>query len=379
VTGEVPGADGMTAREPLGYVPALDGVRALAIAIVVAFHAFGWPGQGTLGVDLFFVLSGFLITTRLLEEHQATGKVSIRRFYGRRARRLLPALLVLLTPFLLLAAIAAASTLSLRSPLFVGLASALTYTSNIVVAADVSAVPAGMVHLWSLAAEEQFYIIWPLLLVVLVRTGGVRLVARALATVLIIVIIYRLQLLARGASIQRLYFGPDTHADSLLVGCALGCYFVGRRRPFVLMSSARSREALIAVTLGLIVAATFLLDLVPQRLAYETQLLPTAFALLAALFIACTVSGRTVVARGLSARPVVFLGQISYSLYLWHLPVLVAFAGVDREAGWRTVAAVTTAVALAACSWRFIERPFLGRRREAGRGHLAASPAPLPA
>jgi peptidoglycan/LPS O-acetylase OafA/YrhL len=376
---EVPGADGVTTREPLGYVPALDGVRALAIAIVVAFHAFGWPGQGTLGVDLFFVLSGFLITTRLLEEQQATGRVGIRRFYGRRARRLLPALLVLLTPFLALGAIAAASTLSLRSTAFVGLASSLTYTSNIVVAADPSAVPAGMVHLWSLAAEEQFYTVWPLLLVVLVRAGGLRLLRRALVFVLVIAVIYRLQLLTQGASIQRLYFGPDTHADSLLVGCALGCYFVRRSRSILAMSSRRTREVLIAVTLGLILAATFLLDLIPQRLAYELQLLPTAFALLAGLFIACVVNGRTVVARGLGARPVVFLGQISYSLYLWHLPVLVAFAGVDREAGWRTVAGVATAIALAACSWRFIERPFLRRRSEGDRGHLAPSPAPVPA
>ena len=88
------GADDVSGRHRLGYRPALDGVRGVAIAIVVAFHAFGWPGGGTLGVDLFFVLSGFLITTLLLEEHEAMGMVSIRRFYGRRARRLLPALFV---------------------------------------------------------------------------------------------------------------------------------------------------------------------------------------------------------------------------------------------------------------------------------------------
>jgi peptidoglycan/LPS O-acetylase OafA/YrhL len=354
-------------------------VRGLAIAIVVAFHAFGWPRGGTLGVDLFFVLSGFLITTLLLEEHEAMGRISIRRFYGRRARRLLPALFVLMTPFLLLAAVSAATTGSLRSPLFVGLASTFTYTSNIVVAADPSAVPAAMIHLWSLAAEEQFYIVWPLLVLILIRAGGVRLVARALVVLLMFAVVYRLQLLLRGASIQRLYYAPDTHADSLMVGCAFGCYFAPRGLPVWIRSSARAREVAGAVALGLIIATVVLLDRIPQRLAYETQLLPTAFALVAGIFVVCAVTGETVVARGLSVRPVVFLGRISYSLYLWHLPLLVAFAGVDREVGFPTITAVALAVALASCSRKFIELPFLRRRTEAGTRRSKGTPAAAPA
>jgi peptidoglycan/LPS O-acetylase OafA/YrhL len=373
------GADEMNGRRRLGYRAVLDGVRGLAIAIVVAFHAFGWPAEGTLGVDLFFVLSGFLITTLLLEEHQATGTISIRRFYGRRARRLLPALFVLLAPFLLLAGVSAAMTGSLRSPLFVGLASALTYTSNIVVAADSSAVPAGMIHLWSLAAEEQFYIVWPLLLLVLIRAGGARLVGRALVVGLMAAVVYRLQLLVRGASIERVYYAPDAHADSLLIGCAVGCFLARGRLPAWISSSARMREVASVVTLTLIIAAVFLLERVPQRLAYETLLLPTAFALVAGIFIVCALTGETVVARGLSVQPVVFLGQISYSLYLWHLPLLVAFAGVDREVGLPTIAAVAMAVGLATCSRRFIELPFLRRRAEASSEHVASQPAPVPA
>src|SRR5436190_10898544 len=141
----------------LGRRPALDGLRGIAIALVVGFHAFNWPRAGTLGVDLFFVLSGFLITTLLLEERNRTGKIDIAAFYTRRARRLLPALLVMLLPFLFLGLVSAAAG-SFRRPLFVGLGAAATYTSNIVVMHDQSAVPAGLVHLWSLAAEEQFYL-----------------------------------------------------------------------------------------------------------------------------------------------------------------------------------------------------------------------------
>jgi peptidoglycan/LPS O-acetylase OafA/YrhL len=372
---------GLTSGGPqrLGYRPALDGVRGLAIAIVVSFHAFGWPRGGTLGVDLFFVLSGFLITTLLLEEHHAMGTISVRRFYGRRGRRLLPALFVLMVPFLLIAAVSAATTGSLRSPLFVGLASTLTYTSNIVVAADPSAVPAGMIHLWSLAAEEQFYIVWPLLLLALIRLGGVRVVARALVVLLMVAVVYRLQLLMRGASIERLYFGPDTHADSLLIGCAFGCYIARRGLPAWIRTKGRARELASAVALALVIAASVLLAQIPQRLAYEAQLFPTAFALVAGVFVVCAVAGETVVARGLSLRPMVFLGRISYSLYLWHLPLLVAFAGVDRQLGLPTIAAVAVAVALATCSRKFIELPFLLRRTRAETGRLDGTPAPAPA
>ena len=118
------------------------------------------------------------------------------------------------------------------------------------------------------------------------------------------------------------------------------------------------------MTLALVIAASVVLAQIPQRLAYEAQLFPTAFALVAGVFVVCAVAGETVVARGLSLRPMVFLGRISYSLYLWHLPLLVAFAGVDRELGLRTIAAVAVAVVLASCSRKFIELPFLLRRTE---------------
>src|SRR6266511_2717603 len=208
----------MGARKRLGYRPALDGVRGIAIAIVVAYHAFGWPGEGTLGVDLFFVLSGFLITTLLLEEHERMGAISIRAFYRRRARRLLPALFVMLAPFLVLAAVTAAVTASF---------------------------------------------LWPLLLLLLLRLGGVRRVGQALAALLALALVYRLQLVLRGASIGRLYYAPDTHADPLLIGCALGCCFARGRLPSWIVSSTRARELAGATALVLVLAAAVFLDRLP--------------------------------------------------------------------------------------------------------------------
>jgi peptidoglycan/LPS O-acetylase OafA/YrhL len=357
----------------LGYRPALDGVRGIAIAIVVAFHAFGWPVAGTLGVDLFFVLSGFLITTLLLEEYERSGRIGTRAFYVRRARRLLPALFALLVPFLLIALSAVVFRGSLPSSLLLGLGGALTYTSNIVVAADPSAVPAALIHLWSLGAEEQFYIVWPLLLVVLIRRGGVRIIGRALGVLLVVAVLYRLQLLLRGASIERLYYAPDTHADSLLVGCAFGWLFVRGRLPWFI-ASERARNVSIAVSLAAVIAAAVLLGHVPSRLAYELQLVPTVFAVAAGVFIACAALGGSSVARALSASPLAFLGRISYSLYLWHLPLLVAFAGLHREFGLRSIAAVVAAVAVATVSRFMIELPVLARGRTAPPPPAARTP-----
>jgi peptidoglycan/LPS O-acetylase OafA/YrhL len=362
----------------LGYRPALDGVRGLAIAIVVAFHAFGWPGGGTLGVDLFFVLSGFLITTLLLEEHGGTGSINVRGFYGRRARRLLPALFAMLAALLLLAVATAVLAASFPSRLVFGVGAALTYTSNVVVATDPSAMPAALLHLWSLAAEEQFYILWPLLLVALMRVGHVRLVGRVLVALLALAVLYRLQLLVSGASVDRLYYGPDTHADSLLVGCLFGCWFASGRLPSI-VSSDRARKVSIALALILIGASAVFIESIPSRLAYGLQLLPTGFAVVAAIFVVCAAMGDSAVARALSVGPLVFLGRISYALYLWHLPLLVALAGVDRDFGLRSGVAVAAALGVAIASRYFVELPFLTRRPVPGVEKPEAATAATPA
>ena len=355
----------MRGARQLGYRPALDGVRGIAIAIVVAFHAFGWPSAGTLGVDLFFVLSGFLITTLLLEEHACSGGIHIRAFYLRRARRLLPALFALLAPLVVLGA----ATVVFRGPapsaLLLGIGAALTYTSNIVVAVDSSALPAALTHLWSLAGEEQFYILWPLFLVVLIGRGGVRLLGRVVSMLLVLAVLYRLQLLLRGASIERIYYGPDTHADSLLVGCAFGCYFVRGGLPWMI-ASKRARKVSIAVSLVAVLAAVAFVGRLSPQLAHQTLLVPTGFAVAAGVFIVCAALGGSAVAGGLSARPLVFLGRISYSVYLWHLPLLVAFAGLDREFGVRTIAAVVATVVVATGSRYLVELPVLARAGDTG-------------
>jgi peptidoglycan/LPS O-acetylase OafA/YrhL len=360
----------------LGYRPALDGLRGVAIALVVSFHAFGWPAEGTLGVDLFFVLSGFLITTLLLEEHDATQTIDVWKFYARRVRRLMPALGVMLAPFVLLA-LGAAVTGSLQLRTLVGLGAALTYTSNIVAAADPSAVPAALIHLWSLAAEEQFYILWPIILLALLRRGGTRLVVGALTLLLVLAIAYRLRLVVGGASIERLYYAPDTHADSLIVGCAFGCCFVRGWLPTRLIASAQTRTVLGTAMLGLIAAAALLVDRLPARIPYEALLIPTAFAVASGILIVTSVAGASAVSSCLCVRPLVSLGRISYSLYLWHLPLLVAFAGVERQFGLRTVAAVVSAIGVAAASRRFVELPLLRPRPSAERMRRAAAPAPV--
>jgi peptidoglycan/LPS O-acetylase OafA/YrhL len=349
-----------------GYRPALDGVRGVAITLVVCFHAFGWPTQGNLGVDLFFVLSGFLITSLLVEEWQRSGSIHIGRFYRRRARRLLPALFVMLLPYLILASVLAASN---HRWLF-GLASALTYTSNILVAANPSGMPPGLIHLWSLAAEEQFYIVWPLLLLLVLRTGGRRWLGRGLVTLLLVLTVYRLTLISHGASGGRIYYGPDTHADPLVIGCLFGWLFMSGRKPKLL---SRFQSNFAGITAFVFLMALVLLGArIPQRASNSGEL-TVAFALLAGVLIVCATKETNWLTRGLSARPLRALGRISYSLYLWHLPLLVLF-GIHREVSIRAGSVLVLALVVASISRHFVELPFL-RKKPSEEIRLATTPA----
>jgi peptidoglycan/LPS O-acetylase OafA/YrhL len=320
------------ARAKLGYVPALDGLRAVAIALVVCVHLTGYPQGGWLGVDLFFVLSGFLITTLLLERR---GRETIGGFYRRRALRLVPALAVLLLVMFIV-----------DRSLF-GVLAGLGYFSNVVMAGGhPSQLPPSLAHLWSLAAEEQFYIVWPIVLYTAMRRGPHVALWIALGGVTASVLA-SLTLFVAGASGYRLFYAPDTRAASILIGCALALAMTVRTIDF-------ARFELIALaTLPALLVTT---DYTRLSVSGPPVLL---FALAATVLIGRALDGSSAVSRMLSRRPAVFMGRISYSLYLWHYPIFgwlgVAAAGVTLTDG----LGLGLAVAAACASYYLVERPFL--------------------
>jgi peptidoglycan/LPS O-acetylase OafA/YrhL len=326
----------------LGYVPALDGLRGLAIALVVGRHYFLTPlGGGGAGVNLFFVLSGFLITTLLLEEHAASGGISLARFYERRARRLLPALAVMLAGYLVGAAALGGFATGARAVLAGGF-----YTANFVEAFWPSLMgrqPIG--PLWSLALEEQFYLIWPVALLILLRLRArPRRIRAGLVGLILAGCTWRIWLTIHHAVAQRIMTSPDSHADALLTGVLVAYILQKRRR----------RNELIAMF------ALLLFALVAYVGPIEAVNGP-AVDIASAGLVVFAVQERSWLGWVLSRRPLVRLGVISYSLYLWHMVVLSWFHGADR------LAAVIVSVSIASLSYRFVEQPFRRRRLERGR------------
>jgi peptidoglycan/LPS O-acetylase OafA/YrhL len=321
----------------------LDGVRAVAIALVISFHAFGEPKQGQLGVDLFFVLSGFLITSLLLEEWQRRGKVSFRAFYARRAVRLLPALLLMLvvvTPLLIA-----------HSGVAKGLlwaAAGIGFSANLVMAHGSSYTPS-LTPLWSLAQEEQFYLVWPPILVLLAARRGI--LASGLVAGIAFTTWRAIHLLHTGASSDRILYAPDTRSTGILVGCLAA---------IVLASPYRSSLARVANALAwpAFVALIGIPVLVDGREVFSGWLV--AFALAAAIVLVAALDAGSLLARLLALAPLPYLGRISYSLYLWHLPILLLL-GRGRGPAVELVG-VAASVAVASISYRYVERPFLQRR-----------------
>jgi peptidoglycan/LPS O-acetylase OafA/YrhL len=340
---------------PHPYLPALDGLRGVAILGVLLFHT-GHLSGGFLGVDLFFALSGYLITDLLLREVAATGSVSLVAFWGRRIRRLLPALAVMLAcvtlvvwavapPDMVRTTIADGPWVQLNLVNWHLLAESASYWDRFGPARVFG-------HLWSVAVEEQFYLVWPALLLVIARRGQRQVaVVAGLASVASLVLMVAL---VEPADPTRVYTGTDTRAFSLLLGAAVATEPV--RAVLARVVGRWTRHVLAA---GIGAAWVFVDGVNPGGLFLHSL----ASALLIGL---CAQAPRT---GFLAWQPLRWFGLISYSLYLWHWPVFVLFSA---ERGWlQAVAACAVAIGLAALSKYLVEDPVRFRATWArGRGGL---------
>jgi peptidoglycan/LPS O-acetylase OafA/YrhL len=365
---------GQTVAGRTGYVRGLDGLRAIAVAAVVIFHSTAnWMRGGFLGVDVFFVLSGFLITSQLLAEWRRRQKIDFRAFWKRRARRLLAALYLLLVGVLAFALIFHPEEVAV----FRGDAvAAFFYVANWYFIFhnqpyfEIVAHPSPLLHLWSLSVEEQFYIIWPLLLtgslLVLRRWAFLVALVLAVASAVLMAVLYQ-----PGVDPSRVYYGTDTHASGLLLGALLAFFWrpgpawrpsdtqvtglIGRVRSWLVPGALIDLLAL-----GTLVFLTY-----AMVVANESQpfLYRGGFFLVAVVTAVCIFAvshPRAVLLTAvLELAPVRWLGRRSYSVYLWHWPVVVfTRPGFVAVTGYSLLfLRIGLALVLAELSFQLVEEP----------------------
>lgn len=338
----------------------LDGVRGVAILAVLGVHT-GTLRGGNHGVDIFFTLSGFLITSILLLEFDGTDNISLSRFYARRALRLFPALFVY---------VAACALWAIKEPeIFAispktAIASALFYFANWVLAFGPSSgepTLGPLAHFWSLSIEEQFYFTWPLFLLVAFKLRIRRsVIAYTALAVAILSVAERLYLRHEGASILRIYMGTDTRADGLLIGCA--CAFVRDR------INIPRRLGLAACWI-----IAFLLFTTPWASTYWVWgSFFVASACTGIVLLSVTTEPDIALRSIVGSQTLIYFGQRSYSLYLWHY-VFTHYLLLRLEA-LPVPAAIALVLALSLCaaelSYRLIEQPFL-KFKDRNRSNLA--------
>jgi peptidoglycan/LPS O-acetylase OafA/YrhL len=341
----------------LPYVPALDGLRAVAVLVVMAQHAT-WVTGGAVGVYVFFALSGYLITSLLLSEHRARGTIDLARFYRRRALRLLPVLVALV---LVVTAYARWAPDPLRQERTLDDTPwVLAYGSNWARIYGEDGALGLYKHTWSLAVEEQFYLLWPLLLIAALaihcRSRSVALVALlgvglSLAT--------RFSLPYGDDSYARIYNGLDTQGCFLLMGCCLAAVLHAS-------SGNRSLRLLIRRVLGVLFWPMVAVLAASVWLIPHMTDSPALRLLAAALVVACTVvvghvavQGSAGVARVLSWRPLTEIGKRSYGLYVWHYPIFLVASHELDGSDWKRPVQFGLSLAAAWASYRYLEKPFL--------------------
>jgi peptidoglycan/LPS O-acetylase OafA/YrhL len=365
---------GQTVAGRTGYVRGLDGLRAIAVAAVVIFHSTAnWMRGGFLGVDIFFVLSGFLITSQLLAEWRRRDKIDFRAFWKRRARRLLAALYLLLVGVLTFALVFHPEEVAV----FRGDAvAAFFYVANWYFIFhnqpyfEIVAHPSPLLHLWSLSVEEQFYIIWPLLLtaalLVLRRWAFLVALVLAVASAVLMAVLYQ-----PGVDPSRVYYGTDTHASGLLLGALLAFFWrpgpawhpseqqasglIGRIRSWLVPGALIDLLALVTL-----IILTYAMVVANESLPF---LYRGGFFLVAVITVVCIFAvshPRAVLfTAALELSPVRWLGRRSYSVYLWHWPVVVfTRPGFVAVSGYSLLfLRIGLALLLAELSFQLVEEP----------------------
>jgi peptidoglycan/LPS O-acetylase OafA/YrhL len=340
----------------LGHQPALDGLRGLAVLLVLVFHAaHDWLRGGYVGVDVFFVLSGFLITALLIGERARSGTISLPGFYRRRVARLLPALgLFLAGTGLLLVFVAKARG---SAPYAYGAVGAIAFANNWIIVASGSALGHPLQPTWSLAVEEQFYLLWPLALLLLLRRGVGRTAILAIVVVLAGAAVTASLLWAHLSPSVNLYDSTLPHAVELLMGCALAVLWHQGRIPRLLSWTPTALAGF-----G-VLAWLALRSRIDQNAPWDCWFAALSVLPLLAIGLERRGSG---VSRILSIRPLRRVGRVSYGIYLYNLPVIMAVShilppirGVNL---WLSPLVRITAVYIVAeLSWRFVEAPILKR------------------
>ena len=351
------------------YLPSIDSLRALAVLAVIIYHVdVNYLPGGFLGVDLFFVLSGYLISSLIIKEYRKTGSLNLYNFYIRRARRLLPAVYFMITVGLVVMVLF--NEVLLRKSHLDAIfgyiySSNWWYIFHKLDYFDSFGAQSPFKHLWSLAIEEQFYMIFPLLFLLINRKkkskdGTYKLNKNFLYVVLGLILVSLIAhiLLFDINNISRIYFGTDTRAFSLLVG-VVGAILYPMEK---LHAKVTPQQNIMYSVVSLVSIAT-LITVMIYTSEYNTWLYRGGFLLVAILGLIVIISSgkqHTLMSRLLSFKPVVFIGKISYSLYLWHFPVLVLTTPVSEIGNPNIIFVILRVIltfALATASYVFVETP----------------------
>jgi peptidoglycan/LPS O-acetylase OafA/YrhL len=350
----------------LGYRPELDALRGISILLVFLHHLYFplMPG-GFLGVDVFFVLSGFLITCLLVEEWDRKSSISLKDFYIRRVLRLMPALLFLILIIAGFALIFLDKNRAIET--YQGIWLTLSYASNWLYALRYFSASNPLGITWSLAIEEQFYLTWPLLLGLSLRFKlGRRWILYILILAIVLIPLHRKILVMEGADVLRLYYASDTRADALLIGCLVGLLVSWKLLPHhkIFEIFMKFLATVGAIYFGYMVGTASWTDLMLYQDGGYTLVALSVAPLLVVLIVwppkwALLVQKFT---------PLVWIGRISYGLYLWHWPVreFVYQKQILPSSAAQLATVLILSLLLTALSYHVIEKPFLRWKKRFG-------------